>query len=209
MFKDLLKRFRRDRVRHQATLLFEFGSEDQVAWHLVWHRPRAEESQTEILVLFFYARILYELADLNKAKVARELMAYLEQVNQRLLDEENRPVRPRLPLGDLKVVEELAEEAQRRYRVEFFELPEGKYRLDFEGSLGKENFYLPAIFLVFLSSCLEHLDNGAIKRLAQRIGRLHAYYRYRRDFWEGAALTAGPLFALGAEKLPPEETPAI
>jgi len=37
------------------------------------------------------------------------------------------------------------------------------------------------------------------------LDRLHLYYRYRRDFWEGTSLSTGPAFALSAEELRPEE----
>ncbi len=208
MFKRLLEIFRRERSIHQASLLFEFGPRDKVAFTSVWHYVQDEDPQAVILALFFYARILYELAERNKAQVARELISYLDHVSRRILNAGGGPGRLRLHLGDLMVVTELDAAAERRYQVEFYKLPDGRYRLDFQGSLGKESFYLPAIFLVFLSSCLERLGDAPIKKLAQGISRLHGYYRYRRDFWEGSALTAGPLFALGTEKLEPEEAPS-
>jgi hypothetical protein len=59
--------------------------------------------------------------------------------------------------------------------------------------------------LVFLQQCLDQLEDENLRRLAKSLSRLHDYYRYRRDFWDSTALSAGPAFALGAEELHPEE----
>jgi len=210
MFKRILERFRQDRGLHQATVRVDFFPQDQVAPQIFWHYSLDQESDTVPLVVFVYARILYELAELNETRVARELIEFLEQVCGLVQAGAGRAKRPRLPLGQLKVVPQPEVPPVRTYRAEFFQLPGGGHRLEFEGALGKESFYLPAAFLVLLQSCLESLNDEAVKRLARALVRLHAYYRYRRDFWDGGALAAGPVFALGPEELKPEEaTPEV
>jgi hypothetical protein len=98
----------------------------------------------------------------------------------------------------------------RTYQAELYEFKGGGYRLEFQGSLGKEGFYLPGAFLALLQSCLDNLGDDALRRLARGLMRLHLYYRYRRDFWDGGSLTSGPLFALGTEEIRPEEaTPEV
>jgi hypothetical protein len=210
MFKRILERFRQDRGQHQATVRVDFCPQDQVSPHIVWHYSLDQESDTVPLVVFVYARVLYELAELNETRVARELIEFLEQVCERVQAGAGRAKRPRLPLGQLKLVAEAEGPPVRTYRAEFFQLSGGGHRLEFEGALGKESFYLPAAFLVLLQSCLESLNDEAVDRLARALVRLHAYYRYRRDFWDGGALAAGPVFALGPEELKPEEaTPEV
>ncbi len=210
MFKRILERLRQDRGQNQATMRVDLFPQDQVAPHIVWHHSLDQESDTVSLVVFVYARILYELAELNETRVARELIEFLEQVCELVQAGAGRAKRPRLPLGQLKLVAEAEGPPVRTYRAEFFQLSGGGHRLEFEGALGKESFYLPAAFLVLLQSCLESLNDEAVKRLARALVRLHAYYRYRRDFWDGGALAAGPVFALGPEELKPEEaTPEV
>jgi len=210
MFKRILERFRQDRGLHQATVRVDFFPQDQVAPQIFWHYSLDQESDTVPLVVFVYARILYELAELNETRVARELIEFLEQVCERVQAGAGHAKRPRLPLGQLKLVARPEAPPVRTYRAEFFQLSGGGHRLEFEGALGKESFYLPAAFLVLLQSCLESLNDEAVKRLARALVRLHAYYRYRRDFWDGGALAAGPVFALGPEELKPEEaTPEV
>jgi hypothetical protein len=111
----------------------------------------------------------------------------------------------RLPLGELRLTTEAQAPAVRTYQAEFYQLRDGNHRLEFHGSLGKESFYLPGAFLTLWQSCLDNLGDEALRRLARCVGRLHDYYRYRRDFWEGGALVAAPIFALSAEELRPEE----
>jgi hypothetical protein len=113
-------------------------------------------------------------------------------------------------LGQLQLTEASEQPALRTYQVELYEFQGGGYRLEFQGSLGKEGFYLPGAFLVLLQSCLDSLGDGSLRQLARGVVRLHLYYRYRRDFWDGGALTSGPLFALGTEEIRPEEaTPEV
>jgi len=123
-----------------------------------------------------------------------------------VLSDEGPPRRPRLPLGQLHLVNDQALPALRTYELEFYELPEGGYRVEYRGSLGKEGYYLPASFLAVLQSCLDHLEDQSLWQLARRLVRLHDYYRQRRDFWDGGALTSGPAYAMGAEEIQPENS---
>jgi hypothetical protein len=210
MFKRLMERLRQDRGRHTATVRIDFFPQNQVSPHIFWLSSQDSDADTVPLILLVYARILYELAELNELRVARELIRFLDQVCDRVLDSEGPPRRPRLPLGQLQVTTEPGRPAMRTYQADLYEFKAGGYRLDFQGSLGKEGFYLPGAFLVLLQSCLDKLGDDALRHLARGLGRLHIYYRYRRDFWEGGALTSGPLFALGNEEIRPEEaTPEV
>jgi hypothetical protein len=210
MFKRLLDRFSQDRGRHTATVRIDFLPQNQVLPQIFWLGNRTAADDPIPLVLMVYARILYELAELNEMRVARELIRFLEQVCHRVMDGDGPPRRVRLPLGQLHLVAESQELAERSYQAELYELKDGSYRLDFQGSLRKEGFYLPGAFLSLLQSCLERLEDEPLRRLVQGVVRLHLYHRYRRDFWEGGALTAGPLFALGTQEINPEEaTPEV
>jgi hypothetical protein len=210
MLKRLMERFRQDRGRHKATVRVDFFPQNQVTPHIIWVNSNAPEADTIPLVLVLYARILYELAELNELRTARELIHFLEQVCERVLNSDGPPRRPSLPLGRLKLVKEPDRPALRSYQAEFYEHQGATYRLEFRGSIGKEGFYLPGAFLALLQSCLDHLGDEALRRLARGLMRLHLYYRYRRDFWEGGALTLGPAFALGTEEIKPEEvTPEV
>jgi len=205
-----MERLHRDRGLHKATVRVEFFSQHRVTPKISWLNSRAPEDDTIPLVLLIYARILYELAELNELRVARELIRFLEKVCARVLNSDGPPRRPCLPLGQLQLVPDPGIPAERTYRAEFYESKNGGFRLDFQGSLGKEGFYLPGFFLALMQSCLDHLGDDALRRLARGLMRLHLYYRYRLDFWEGMALTAGPLFALGTEEIKPEEaTPEV
>lgn len=205
MIKRILERFRHDRGQHKATVRIDFYPQDQVTPQILWHRSQDPEKDTIPLVICSYARILYELAELNEVRTARELIGFLGQVCKRVLTDEGPPRRPRLPLGQLRLVKDQTLPAIRTYQVEFYELPGGGYRLEYRGSIGKEAFYLPGAFLSLLQSCLDHLGDEPLRKLARGLERLHDYYRYRRDFWDGGALISGPAFALGSEELRPEE----
>jgi hypothetical protein len=206
MIKRLFERFRQERGLHKATVRVSFFPENLVNPQISWLRGQDPEADTIPLILLIYARVLFELAELNELRTARELMRFLEQVCQRVLNNDGPPRRPRLPLGQLRLKSEPDQEPpERSYQADLYEFQGGGYRLDFHGSIGKEGFYLPAAFLVLLQSCLDRLGDDALRRMAQVLMRLHLYYRYRRDFWEGGALVAGPVFALGTEKLNPEE----
>jgi hypothetical protein len=210
MLKRLLERFRQDRGLHKATVQVDFFPDNQVTPQILWLSSTSPEADTVPLVLHVYARILYELAELNEGRVARELIRFLDQVCARVLDGDGPPQRTRLPLGQLKLADDPGQPAVKSYRVEFYEFAAGGFRLDFEGSIGKEGFYLPGAFLALLQSCLNSLPDDALRRLTRGLVRLHLYYRYRRDFWEGGALTSGPIFALGTEEIRPEDaTPEV
>ena len=210
MFKRLLERFRQDRGLHKATVSVDFSSQNQVTPQILWLSSNDREADTVPLILLVYARILYELAELNEGRVARELIRFLDQVCARVLDGDGPPQRPRLPLGQLKLAAEPGQPAVRSYQAEFYEFAAGGFRLDFQGSIGKEGYYLPGAFLALLQSCLDSLPDDPLRRLTRGLVRLHLYYRYRLDFWEGGALTAGPIFALGAGEIRPQEaTPEV
>jgi hypothetical protein len=208
MIKRILGRFRPDRGRHKATIKIDFYLQDQVTPQLYWHRSQTSEDDTIALVIYSYAHILYELAELNEVRVARELIGFVDQVCKRVVTEEGAPRRPRLPLGQLRLVKDTGLPAVRSYQMDFYELPDGSYRLEYRGSLGKEAFYLPGAFLALLQSCLDQLGDDPLRDLARRLGRLHDYYRYRRDFWDGGALTSAPAFALGKEAIKAQEAAA-
>jgi len=210
MLKRLLERLRQDRGLHKATVRVDFSAQNQVTPQILWLSSNAPEADTVPLILLVYARILYELAELNEGRVARELIRFLDQVCDRVLDSDGPPRRLRLPLGQLKLGTDPGQPAAKSYQAEFFEFAGGGFRLDFQGSIGKEGFYLPGAFLALLQSCLNHLGDDALRRLTRGLVRLHLYYRYRRDFWEGGSLTAGPAFALGTEESRPEAaTPEV
>ncbi len=210
MLKRLLERFRQDRGLHKATVRVDFFPQNQVTPQIFWLAGKDPEADTIPLILLVYARVLYELAEMNEVRVARELIRFLDQVCERVLNNGGPPRRPRLPLGQLKLAPNPAVPAERSYQADLYEFQSGGYRLDFKGSIGKEGFYLPGAFLALLQSCLDHLGDDALCRLARGLVRLHLYYRYRRDFWEGGSLTAGPIFALGSEEIQPEAvTPEI
>ena len=204
MIKEFLKRFRRDRGLHLATVRVDFFPEGKARPFIVWHRSQDPEKDTAPLVVHLYARVLFELAELNDVRVARELIEFVDQVCERLLHAEGSPARVRLPLGELSLTGESAAPPLRSYRAEFFQFQDGNFRLEFQGSIGKENFFLPGAFLVLLQSCLDNLGDACLIRLVRGMSRLHGYYRYRRDFWESSALVAGPIFAMGHEELPKE-----
>ena len=65
MFKRLLERFRQDRGLHKATVQVDFFPENQVTPQILWLSSNSPEADTVPLILHVYARILYELAELN------------------------------------------------------------------------------------------------------------------------------------------------
>ncbi|MBM4285606.1 MAG: hypothetical protein FJ128_10205 [Deltaproteobacteria bacterium] len=207
MIKRLLARFRRHRGTLKARVDIAFSQDDQVAAAVSWFDGGDREEDTIALAVYFYARILYELAELHEPRVAQELMAFLGQVVDKMLAPPGPPLRPRLPLGELRLTDHPLPESYKAYTADFIRFQDGHFALEFKGSIGKEGFYLPAAFLVFFQNCLERLDDQHLLRMTKTLGRLHSYYRYRRDFWDGTALTAGPAFALSSEELRGKETP--
>ncbi len=203
--KEFWEHLGRDRGRLKATVRVDFYPHKAARSSVDWNDAASSEKDTVSLAIFFYARILYELAELNETRVANELITFLSQVADLVLTGEGPPNRPRLPLGELQLQTEAhPEPPSRSYRAKLFQLQDGQCRLDFSGSLGKEGVYLPAAYVVFLQDCINSLEDEALARLARSLKRLHEYYRVKNDFWEGAALTGGPLFALSAVQLSPE-----
>jgi len=204
--QELWGRLRRDRGQLRATVGVDFYPNKAARSRVDWHDTVGEERDTVSLAVFLYARILFELAELNETRVANELIAFLSQVVDLVLTEEGPPNRPRLPMGELTLQEgPPSGSPSRTYRASLFQQEDGHYRMEFKGSLGKEGVYLPATYVVFLQDCINTLSDEDLRRLAQSLGRLHDYYKFRKDFWEGTALSAGPIFALGNVQLVPEE----
>ena len=209
MIKHLQKfweRLRGTRGRLTASVEVDFYPNKTAHSRVVWHDQLNQERDTVSLAIFLYARILFELAEINETRVANELIVFLSQVVDLVLTEEGPPNRPRLPMGELTLQEgPPSGSPSRTYRASFFQQEDGHYRMEFKGSLGKEGVYLPATYVVFLQDCINTLSDEDLRRLAQSLGRLHDYYKFRKDFWEGTALSAGPIFALGNVQLVPEE----
>jgi hypothetical protein len=204
--QELWDRLRRNRGRHRATVRVDFFRNKAAHASLAWQDGLKIEHDAVSVAIFLYARILFELAELNETRVANELMAFLTQVVGLVLTEEGAPNRPRLPLGELTLPAETPPESPNRsYRGDFFQQQDGQYLMDFKGSLGKEGVYLPATYVVFLQDCINNLDDESLRRLAQSLARLHEYYKFRKDFWDGSALAAGPAFALSTSPLGPED----
>jgi hypothetical protein len=204
--QELWEHLRQNRGQLKATVRVDFYPNKTARSRVDWHDTIREERNTVSLAIFLYARILFELAEINETRVANELIAFLTQVVDLVLTEQGPPNRPRLPMGELTLQEEdPSGPPSRSYRADFFQQEDGHYRMDFKGSLRKEGVYLPATYVVFLQDCINELDDEALRRLAQSLGRLHDYYKFRKDFWEGSALSAGPVFALGSAQLIPEE----
>jgi|WetSurMetagenome_2_1015567.scaffolds.fasta_scaffold355812_1 hypothetical protein len=204
--QELWGRLGRNRGRRQATVQVDFFRNKAACAALAWEDNLQNEHDTVSLAIFLYARILFELAEINETRVANELMAFLAQVVDLVLTEDGAPHRPRLPLGELTLPTEAPSESPHRsYRGDFYQQQDGQYRMDFEGTLGKEGVYLPATYVVFLQDCLNTLNDESLRRLARSLARLHDYYKFRKDFWDGTALAAGPVFALSSAKVGPEE----
>ncbi|MEJ2672549.1 MAG: hypothetical protein P8168_10195 [Deltaproteobacteria bacterium] len=121
MFKRLLERWREERGRHTATVRVDFFPQDKVSPHIFWLSSQDPDGDTVPLILLFYARILYELAELNELRVARELIGFLDQVCGRVLDSDGPPRRPLLPLGQLQMTEEPGRPPLRTYPAELYE----------------------------------------------------------------------------------------
>jgi hypothetical protein len=204
--QELWGRLGRNRGRRKATVRVDFFRNKAARASLAWQDDLTNEHDTVSLAIFLYARILFELAELNETRVANELMGFLSQVVDLVLTDDGTPNRPRLPLGELTLPAEAPPESPNRsYRGDFYQQQDGQYRMDFKGSLGKEGVYLPATYVIFLQDCINTLDDESLRRLAQSLARLHDYYKFRKDFWDGAALAAGPAFALSSAKMGPEE----
>ena len=199
------ERLRGDKGRLRATVRVDFYPNRTAYPSLIWHNSVDQERDSVSLAIFLYARILYELAEMNETRVAKELMAFLGQVTNLVLTEEGSPNRPHLPLGELTLPEKAPSEApSRSYAADFFQHQDGQFRVNFQGSLGKEGVYLPTTYVVFLQDCINRLSDQTLQYLALSLRRLHEYYKLRQDFWDSASLTAGPVFALSKRQLSPE-----
>ncbi len=209
MFKSLQEfweRLRRNPGKIWATVQVNFYPNKTARSRLEWHEAGSQQRDTVSLAVFFYARLLFELAELNETRVANELIAFISQVADVILTGDGAPNRPQLPMGELTLNDAASSGTpSRTYQGDFFQQTDGQFRLDFNGSRGKEGIYLPAAYVVFLQDCINELPNDDLRRLASSLGRLHDYYKLRKDFWEGSALAAGPVFALGTGQLLPEE----
>jgi hypothetical protein len=203
--QDFWERLRGDRGQLMATVRVEFYPNRTAYPSLVWHNSGPQDRDLVSLAIFLYSRILYELAEINETRVAKELMGFLSQVANLVNTEAGEPNRPRLPLGELTLPAEAPPEPpSRTYSADFFQHKDGQFRVSFQGSLGKEGAYLPTAFVVFLQYCIDRLPNEGLERLAQSLGRLHEYYKFRKDFWDSGSVTTAPIFALGSEKLNPQ-----
>jgi hypothetical protein len=199
--KKLFGFFDRDRETLQGRILIHFLEDDQAIPQIEWQAGRMEDDDWIRMILFYYARIMFELAELNETRVARELLNFVSQISDRLANPAKNSGRMQIPMGKLRLGQELTQPSTRIYQATLYSRRNGTYRLEFEGMIGKEKFYLPASFLVLLQCAILRLQESRLEQLAQRLHRLNQYYRYKRDFWNSVALTEGPTFALGHETI--------
>jgi hypothetical protein len=199
--KKLFGFFDRDRETLQGRILVHFLEDDQVIPKIEWQAGRIEGDDWIRMIIFYYARILFELAELNETRVARELLNFVSQISDRLANPARNSGKMQIPLGKLRLGQELTQPSTRIYQATLYSRRNGTYRLEFVGMLGKEKFYLPASFLVLLQYVIMRLEQNQLVQLALRLHRLNQYYRYKRDFWNSVALTEGPTFALGNETI--------
>lgn len=200
-----MKRFfgfwRRERETLQCRVRIAFLADDQVVPRVEWSlgQPRVEDWLR--CLFFYYARIMFELAELNETRVARELMEFVHRIGKRLTNQSTESGKVTIPLGKLRLGAEGGQPSQRTYQAALFVNRQGVHHLDFSGMLGKEKFYLPASFLALLQHVIHILPEEHLEQLGRGLQRLHQYYRYKRDFWDSAALSEGPRLALGTEAI--------
>ena len=199
--KKLFGFFDRDRETLKGRVLIHFLEDDQVVPQLEWNAGQMGDDDWLRFILFYYARIMFELAELNETRVARELMNFVSQISGRLANPAKTSGKMQIPLGKLRLGQELSHPSSRIYQAALYAKKSGAYRLEFESMIGKEKFYLPASLLVLLQYGINHIQEINLEQLAQGLVRLNQYYRYKRDFWNSAALTEGPGFALGKETI--------
>ncbi|OPX19968.1 MAG: hypothetical protein BZ151_06535 [Desulfobacca sp. 4484_104] len=205
--RKLFRFFRRDRESLQAILNIYFVSQDLMVPQIHWKKSQDYGTDTIRLLIYYYARILYELAELNENRVARELIDFVGRIAKRLLNLAAAEPRFKIPMGKLQLAKSLEQPADRLYEAKFYALGNGSYRLDFQGVIGKENYFLPASVLGLLQFSIDSLETAYLTELSQGLEKLHYYYRFRQDFWEGTSLVHGPRFALGKEKIPASQKP--
>ena len=199
--KKLFGFFNRERETLQGRVFIHFLEDDQAVPQIEWSSGQMEDDDWIRFIVFYYARIVFELAELNETRVARELMNFVSQISGRMSNPAKNSARIRIPLGKLRLGREFSQPGNRIYQATLYAKKSGVYRLEFESMIGKEKFYLPASFLVLLQSGISHIQELHLEQLAQGLARLNQYYRYKKDFWNSAALTEGPSFALGKETI--------
>jgi hypothetical protein len=191
----------RDREILKGRLVISFLEDDQVVPQMDWQAGQIGDDDWIRFILFYYARIMFELAELNETRVARELMQFVSQISERLANPAKSSGKMQIPLGKLRLGEELSHPTSRIYQATLYAKKSGAYRLDFESMIGKEKFYLPASLLVLLQYGIRRMQTENLANLARGLARLNQYYRYKRDFWNSIALAEGPSFALGNETI--------
>jgi hypothetical protein len=199
--KKLFGLFSRNREILKGKVKVFFSEQNMVVPQIQWKTSQHSDNDTICLALYFYARILFELAELNETRVARELMAFVARIATRLANPASGSGRLQIPLGKLHFAQELTEPAQRLYQADFYANQNGGKRIDLQSVIGKENYYLPASALALMQFCIQSLPESHLPELARVLDRLHQYYRLRRDFWESASLAEGPTFAMGQAEL--------
>jgi hypothetical protein len=199
--KKIFGFFNRERETLKGRVLIHFSEDDQVVPQIEWYVGQMGDDDWIRLILFYYARIIFDLAELNETRVARELMHFVSQISSRLANPAKAPSKMKIPLGKLRLGQELSQPSNRIYQASLFARSSGAFRLELESMIGKEKFYLPASFLVLLQYGIIHIRENHLEQLARGLTRLNQYYRYKRDFWNSAALTEGPSFALGNETI--------
>lgn len=193
--------FNKDRETLKGKAIIHFLEDDQVVPLMEWHVSQIGDDDWIGFMLFYYARIMFELAELNETRVARELMNFVAQISGRLANPAKSSTRMQIPLGKLRLGQVLSQPSSRIYQAALYAKKTGSHRLDFVSMIGKEKFYLPASFLVLLQYGIMNIKEENQAQLARGLARLNQYYRYKRDFWNSIALTEGPSFALGQEHI--------
>jgi hypothetical protein len=199
--KKLFGFFNRERETLQGRVFIHFLEDDQAVPQIEWISGQMAEGDWIRLIVFYYARIMFELAELNETRVARELMNFVSQISNRMANPAKNSSRIQIPLGKLRLGRELTQPGNRIYQAALYAKKNDTYRLEFEGMIGREKFYFPASFLVLLQYAILHIQEKHLEELALRLTRLNQYYRYKRDFWNSIVLTEGPTFALGSETI--------
>ncbi len=82
--KKLFGFFNRDRETLQGRVLIHFLEDDQAVPQIEWNSGQPEDDDWIRLTVFYYARIMFELAELNETRVARELMNFVSQISRRM-----------------------------------------------------------------------------------------------------------------------------
>lgn len=199
--KKLFGFFSQERETLKGRVFIHFLEEDVVVPQVEWQAGQMTDEDWIRFSVFYYARIMFELAELNETRVARELMNFVSQIGSRLVHPVKTAGKMRIPLGKLRLGETLSQPSQRVYEAELYATKTGVFRLEFKSIIGKEKFYLPASFLTLLQYAILHIQEDRLESLARVLTRLNQYYRYKRDFWNSAALAEGPSFALGHETI--------